>query len=180
MLNTEVSALYAWFHTMLMTPREIITVIIPFTDEEMEAWQALILAQPVPLWNAKKLQSLLRGLRYCNSSKNFAMKSSFYINVTVLHLIGITGYLSSVDYKHGSILDALRVPPHWFSQPSLRETLLLAPFYRCGDWGPESLSHSPKITQLQCSEAEILSQAEGREFGSGSEQSSPWVCLFLK
>lgn len=40
------------------------------------------------------------------------MKSSFYINVTVLHLIGITGYLSSVDYKHGSILDALRVPPH--------------------------------------------------------------------
>lgn len=34
---------------MLMTPHEIITVIIPFTDEEMEAWQALILAQPVPL-----------------------------------------------------------------------------------------------------------------------------------
>lgn len=58
--------------------------------------------------------------------------------------------------------------------------LIIGPFYRCGNLRTERLSHLSKTTQLQCGQAEILIQVESREFGSGSEQSSPWVCLFLK
>lgn len=92
MLSTEASVLCVWFHDAHDSPVRSARSLLPFADEEIEASQAMILAQPVPLWSSSKLRSTLRGLKSCTSSKNFCCEIQFlYQHNLLFHIFNKTG-----------------------------------------------------------------------------------------